>query len=342
MWQNEDLGFGKGGISPGRHGCRLQYHMDTVCRACGEETQNGKGKIKGQELKYFLCRWPCLNFLRHFSFMLLPTASFKWHEKLWSLFVFVQETDCSNSTQLKTFFFCFATNHNNIFYTYITAFSLGSRRHLQRSIWPLSFPTRQQEAAVPFCHQDNWGTRTSCYPVAVAEGGSRIRSGIHVPWLPDPRTRRDHIPHLWTLFFTSDFSRSLPCTNNKTLSGLFNKRNRLPPGTLQSHPREHAVTAACGQTRRVSLWSPVCRDANDHLAQRSEGPAPIPSQVPWRIPHIPHTGTCVAREKQTPSAGSAAACEHAESHPSLCWQLLRSPKLLLQLQLFTFCQNTRK
>lgn len=60
-----------------------------------------------QNLKYFLWRWLCLNFLRYFPVTLLATAYFKWCEKLWSLFVFLQETDCSNNTQLKTFLLLF-------------------------------------------------------------------------------------------------------------------------------------------------------------------------------------------------------------------------------------------
>lgn len=119
MWENENLGSGKGGMSSGR---------DIICRACQEETQNWKGKIKGQKLKYFLWQWLCLEFFTVCAVTLLPTASFKWCEKLRSWSVFLKETDCSNNAQLKTFYFV-VFQQNITFYFYISIFSLGSPKN---------------------------------------------------------------------------------------------------------------------------------------------------------------------------------------------------------------------
>lgn len=107
MWENENLGIGKGGMSSGRN---------IICRVCQEETQNWKGKIKGQNLKYFLLRWLCLNFLRYvlldcyqqpFSsdvkscdFICIPARD-------WLLKKCTIKNNCFENLKKFQFFFCF-------------------------------------------------------------------------------------------------------------------------------------------------------------------------------------------------------------------------------------------
>lgn len=113
-----------------------------------ERNSEQKGKIKGQNPKKIPRRRLCLNFLRYFlshCYQLPPSNDVK---NLWFLFVFLQESSCSNNAQLKRFF-CFAIKHNNIFYISTIAFRLGSQNHLQIviRIWLLSIGTIQQKAA---------------------------------------------------------------------------------------------------------------------------------------------------------------------------------------------------
>lgn len=115
----------KFGYWEGGHVFRQGYYLQ------GMPGRNSELKRKDKRAKYevFSVEMTVLEFSKICAVTLLPTASFKWCEKLWSSSVFLQETDCSNNAQLETIFFCFSTKHNNTFYFYISTFSLRSQNN---------------------------------------------------------------------------------------------------------------------------------------------------------------------------------------------------------------------
>lgn len=114
----------KFGYWEGGHLFRQGYYLQGMPGRNSELKRKDK-RAKSEE---FSMEMTVLEFSKVCAVTLLPTASFKWCEKLWSLSVFLQETDCSNNAQLKTNF-CFPTKHNDTFCVYISAFSLGSQNN---------------------------------------------------------------------------------------------------------------------------------------------------------------------------------------------------------------------
>lgn len=135
-----------------------------------------------------------LEFSKICAVTLLPTASFKWCEKLWSSSVFLQETDCSNNAQLKTFFF--STKHNNTFYFYISAFSSGSQNNFD-----FYYHHHNTAKSCSLLLSTGWDTKMLCEQVVVTEHSCRIRSGIQEAWLTEPWKSRTSslILHVFSL-----------------------------------------------------------------------------------------------------------------------------------------------
>lgn len=250
---------GRGGMSSGR---------DIICRACQEETQNWKGKIKGQKLKYFLWQWLCLEFFTVCAVTLLPTASFKWCEKLWSWSVFLKETDCSNNAQLKTFYFVvFQQNITHFIFTYVF-----SAWDLQRILTFIIITTIQQKAAVLFYQQDNRGMKMLYKQVVVTEDNCRMRRGIQEAWLTEPWKDR-----------TSSLLLCVFSPNQSHPSGL-SADTRMPAPVqaqldLDTHLR--ASTATCWElpqdewvTQTAPLSPAARRGTASPLTSQQLGPAP--------------------------------------------------------------------
>lgn len=115
----------KFGCWEGGHLFRQGYYLQGMPGRNSELKRKDK-RAKSEELSVEMT---VLEFSKVCAVTLLPTTSFKWCEKLWSLSVFLQETDCSNNAQLKTNF-CFPTKHNDTFCFYISACSLGWGRSM--------------------------------------------------------------------------------------------------------------------------------------------------------------------------------------------------------------------